>query len=65
MFNLALLLADGGNGLVKDGERAISLYERAIDEARDVASMYFLEKPLGEGGNGVTQDIERAMGLYQ
>lgn len=36
MYSLALLLREGGNGVVRYAERAVELYEGAINEGVDV-----------------------------
>lgn len=64
MRSLASLLSEGGDGLPKDTDRAIELYERAIDSAQDVEDKVKLADLLCSR-NKRASDVNRAVGLYQ
>lgn len=61
MHNLANLLQTGAFGVEKDVERAVMLYERAIEEGSDVGSMCNLANLLRMGVAGVEEDAERTI----
>lgn len=64
MFNLALLLEFGDEGVEKDLPRAMELYSKATAEGQREA-MHNLACRLGYGENGVPRNVPRAAMLFQ
>ena len=64
MCNLADILVDGAEGIPKDPQRALLLYQRAVDVGNESA-MNNMAYMLFEGAEGVPKDPQRALSLYQ
>jgi TPR repeat protein len=62
MFNLAVCYANG-EGVTKSAEKAVELYERAIELGN--ASAMFNLAVCYENGTGVTKSAEKAVELYE
>lgn len=56
MYNLALLLEDGRDGVSADPICAANLYNRAIEEGSNTNAMFFLAVVLQSGRDGVLVD---------
>lgn len=54
------MVGDRCNGVVRDVERDVRLYERAIDECVDATSMFNLAIVLEEGRNGTVKAVKRS-----
>lgn len=65
MNNLAFLLTIGSEEVNQDVGRAVSLYERAIDECCSYISMNYLALFLTNGSEDVKQDVGRPVSLYE
>ncbi len=64
MFEFGNVLAEGRDGIEKDGARAAELYCRAMDEGGHVGAMSKLGGVLEAGMDGVEKDLGRAVDLY-
>lgn len=66
MFNLAIIMNDGGYGVEIDAPRAVQLYRRVIElDDRHIDAMRKLAHLLTEGAEGVEPDKSKAVKLYE
>ncbi|CDF36670.1 Sel1-repeat containing protein [Chondrus crispus] len=65
MFNLAVVLRDGGDGVAQNSARAVELYEYLIEELDDIQAMVHLGfLLLKEGAERLERSVVRAFELF-